>query len=74
MPVNSAVFFQHVDPFTDYRKTIYDISDETIRSNIIDLRLFEEFIKERNIDSITGPAVMAFQYYLKNDRQNTQRE
>ena len=52
MSVNSAVFFQHVDSFTDYRKTIYDISDETIRSNIIDLRLFEEFIKERNIDSI----------------------
>lgn len=71
MSVNSAVFFQHVDPFTDYRKTIYDISDQTIRSNTIDLRLFEEFIKERNFDSITGPAVMAFQYYLKKDRKNS---
>lgn len=54
----------------DYRKTIYDISHETIRSNTIDLRLFEDFIKERNYQTITGPAVMAFQYYLKKERKN----
>jgi site-specific recombinase XerD len=71
MSVNSAVFFQHVDSFTDYRKTVYEISDETIKSNLIDLRLFEEFIKQQHFESISGPAVMAFQYYLKNNRHNT---
>jgi site-specific recombinase XerD len=71
MSIDSTIFFQHVNSFIDYRKTIYQISDETIRSNIIDLRLFEEFVKDRHFDTITGPAVMAFQYYLKNDRLNT---
>lgn len=71
MSVNAQNFFEHVDSFMDYRKTIYEISDETIRSNTIDLRLFEDFIKERKYDSITGPAVMAFQYYLKKARHNS---
>jgi len=70
MSVSPSHFFEHVDSFMDYRKNIYDISDETIRSNSIDLGLFEDFIKERNYESIDGHAAMDFQYYLKNERDN----
>lgn len=71
MSVSTVSFFQHVDSFVDYRKTIYEISDQTIRSNSIDLRLFEDFVKQRNYQQITGPAVMDFQYYLKKERKNS---
>lgn len=71
MSVTTAQFFEHINSFMDYRKTIYEISAETIRSNSIDLNLFEDFIKERNYETITGPAVMDFQYYLKKERSNT---
>jgi len=70
MSVSTQMFFEHVDSFMDYRKTLYDISEETIRSNSIDIHLFEDFIKERNYDTISGPAVMDFQYYLKMERSN----
>ena len=69
--VKTDVFFQHVEPFMDYRKTVYEVSDQTIRSNRTDLMLFESFIKKRNLKSITGPAVMDFQVYLKKDRNNS---
>ena len=45
MAVTANDFFQHVDAFFDYRKQIYDISPETIKSNRVDLRLFETFIR-----------------------------
>jgi len=38
MSVSTAAFFEHVDFFIDYRKTIHEISDETIRTNRIDLK------------------------------------
>lgn len=71
MSVSATQFFECVDSFMDYRKTIYEISDETIRSNTIDLGLFGDFIKERHYESITSKAVMDFQYYLKRDRLNS---
>jgi site-specific recombinase XerD len=71
MSVSTSQFFECVDSFMDYRKTIYEISDETIKSNTIDLSLFEDFIKERNYESITSKEVMDFQYYLKKDRLNS---
>jgi site-specific recombinase XerD len=71
MSVITSHFFEHVDSFMNYRKTIYEISDETIRSNTIDLSLFEDFIKERHYESITSKEVMDFQYYLKRDRLNS---
>ena len=70
MSVSTAAFFEHVDFFIDYRKTIHEISDETIRTNRIDLRLFDEFIKERNIQTIEGPTLVDFQYHLKKVRKN----
>ena len=68
--LKTAVFFRHIEPFMDYRKTVYEVSDQTIRSNRTDLVLFENFIKERKIRAITGPVVMDFQKYLKKERAN----
>jgi site-specific recombinase XerD len=63
-------FFEHIDAFIDYRKDIYQVSDQTIKSNRVDLNLFKSFIKESGYQTINGPATMQFQYYLKNDRDN----
>ncbi len=71
MAVAAAQFFNHIDAFIDYRKTIYETSDQTIRSNCIDLNLFREFINERKATAIDGPTVMDFQYHLKKQRNNS---
>ena len=64
MTLVAKEFFEHVDSFMDYRKTIYEVSDQTIKSNMVDLRLFKGFIKRNKHEKITGPIVMDFQYYL----------
>jgi len=64
-------FFNHIDDFMDYRKTIYQTSDQTIKSNHIDLRLFKDFVDMKNYQYIDGRAVMDFQYYLKQQRLNS---
>ena len=71
MAVAAAQFFNHIDAFVDYRKTIYETSGETIRSNCIDLNLFRDFVKERKTEFIDGPTVMSFQYHLKKQRNNS---
>jgi site-specific recombinase XerD len=71
MAVSATQFFNHIEDFIDYRKTIYETSDETVRSNCIDLNLFRDFVKDRNADYIDGPIVMEFQYYLKKERKNS---
>jgi len=63
-------FFKHIDSFVDYRKEIYEVSDQTIRSNIIDLNLFKEFTEKQKYNSITGPVVMKYQVHLKHERMN----
>ncbi|GBE11748.1 hypothetical protein BMS3Abin13_00023 [bacterium BMS3Abin13] len=70
MPVTAEAFFDHLDSFFDYRRTVYEASEQTIRSNRIDLNLFKDFIDRRRDDVIDGPAVMDFQYYLKRERKN----
>ncbi|MBW2002666.1 MAG: tyrosine-type recombinase/integrase [Deltaproteobacteria bacterium] len=55
----------------DYRKTVYEVSDQTIKSNRTDIRLFENFIDNNHHEKIDGPVVMDFQYYLKKDRKNS---
>ncbi len=70
MTVIANDFFQHVDHFFDYRKQIYEISPETIKSNRVDLRLFETFIESIKDKTINGTAAIGFQYYLKNQRGN----
>lgn len=70
MAVAAVQFFNHIEAFIDYRKTIYETSDQTVRSNRIDLNLFKEYVKEQNAESIDGPTVMGFQYHLKKARKN----
>jgi site-specific recombinase XerD len=71
MPVAADTFFDHLESFFDYRSTVYEASQQTIKSNRIDLNLFKDFVDNRIGDTIDGPAVMAFQYYLKKERKNT---
>ena len=71
MAVAAEDFFVHIDKFMDYRKVVYETSDQTLKSNRTDLKLFREFIENQAYPAIDGPAVMDFQYYLKKDRGNT---
>ena len=70
MAVEATRFFEHMDDFLDYRKSIYCASKQTLKSNLIDLTLFQRFICGRNYSAIDGPSVMAFQYHLKKERNN----
>jgi site-specific recombinase XerD len=70
MPVTANTFFGHLDTFFDYRRTVYEVSEQTIKSNRIDLKLFRDFIDRRRDDTIDGPAIIDFQYYLKKERGN----
>jgi site-specific recombinase XerD len=70
MAVKVTGFFDYIDDFIDYRKDIYLASDQTLKTNRIDLKLFENFIGSKSHKSINGPAVMEFQYHLKKDRDN----
>lgn len=70
MAVNQALFFEHVDAFFNYRQDIYRVSEQTSKSNRVDLDLFKTFINAGRYKAISGPTVMAFQYYLKNQRDN----
>jgi integrase/recombinase XerD len=69
--VTKQHFFNHIDDFMDYRKTIYETSDQTIKSNSIDIRLFKDFLDMKDYHYIDGKAVMNFQYYLKQQRLNS---
>jgi len=68
---NPKIFFKHVDSFIDYRQTVYEASEQTTRSNIIDLNLFKNYLNEQKLKTITGKAVMGFQVYLKKQRLNS---
>ena len=70
MGVKTATFFQYMEPFLDYRKDIYGASDQTLKSNRVDLTLFKRFIHGEQYKIIDGPATMAFQYHLKEERNN----
>lgn len=70
MAVAPDNFFSHIDNFFNYRQDIYEISPQTVKSNRVDLDLFKNFICSQNAKNIDGPAMINFQYYLKNKRQN----
>ncbi len=70
MAVKAARFFKYIEAFLNYRKSIYDTTDQTLKSNRIDLTVFERFIQSKGYKTITGKATMAFQFYLKEDRLN----
>ena len=70
MGVSAKRFFDQLDTFFDYREAIYDVSPQTLKSNRVDLALFENFVAANNIRTINGQAVIGFQYFLKNERKN----
>lgn len=70
MTLPADMFFEHLDAFFSYRRDIYEISSQTDKSNRVDLCLFENFIRSRKQNTIDGPAIIGFQYYLKNERKN----
>ncbi|MBA3027503.1 MAG: tyrosine-type recombinase/integrase, partial [Desulfobacteraceae bacterium] len=71
MGVNPKIFFSQMEPFFNYRTVVYEASPQTIKTNRTDLNLFEAFIRDRNIKTIDGPAMIDFQFHLKNDRNNS---
>ena len=71
MAVAIQDFFGHIETFFDYRKSIYEASDQSIRTNRIDLKLFKDFINNGDYSVIDGLAVMDFQYFLKEKRKNS---
>lgn len=68
--VTKQHFFNHVEDFMSYRKTVYDISDQTRKSNLIDINLFKDFLDMKDYQVIDGKAVIDFQYYLRQQRLN----
>ena len=70
MGVDAARFFEHIDPFLNYRKDIYGASEQTLKSNRVDLTLFKRFICNKKYKLVDGHSTMAFQYHLKQDRNN----
>ena len=73
LATSPAIFFNYLDSFIDYRQTVYEVSDQTTRSNIIDLNLFKRYLDDQKFKEITGKAVMGFQVYLKIKRENAGR-
>lgn len=69
--ISTETFFNYVDPFIDYRQTVYEVSDQTTRTNLTDINLFKNYLQTHKCGSITGEAVMGFQVYLKEERLNT---
>ena len=70
MAVTANDFFRHMDDFLKYRQDIYQTSPQTIKSNRVDLNLFKNFMTSSDQNTVSGPAMIAFQYYLKNKRNN----
>ena len=70
MAMTAQDFSKYENDFLNYRQDIYETSPQTIKSNRVDLTLFKNFIHSRNEKIINGPAMIDFQYYLKNQRRN----
>jgi len=69
--VSKEQFFNYVDDFMRYRTIVYETSEQTNKSNAIDLKLFKSFVEMKRLQFIDGTAVMQFQYYLKQQRLNS---
>ena len=68
LATNPEIFFNHIDSFIDYRQTVYEVSEQTTGSNIIDINLFRRYVNGQHFKEITGQVVMGFQVYLKRQR------
>lgn len=73
MSVKAQLFFSNSAEFMEYRKTVHGVSSQTMKSNTVDLNLFQSFIENGNYEHINGQAVMDFQFYLKQERNNCGR-
>lgn len=69
--VSKEQFFNYVDDFMRYRTIVYETSEQTNKSNAVDLKLFKNFVEMKRLQFIDGTAVMQFQYYLKQQRLNS---
>lgn len=69
--VLSKKFFAHMDDYFEYRKDIYQVSAQTIKSNRVDINLFRSFIENNEHRKISGPVAIQFQYHLKKERNNS---
>jgi site-specific recombinase XerD len=69
--VSKDHFFNYVDDFMDYRKIVYETSEQTNKSNSVDIKLFKDFVEMKRLQYIDGKAVMDFQFYLKKQRLNS---
>jgi|GEM_PF-4916774 len=68
MAVNTKDFFNYIDDYFSYRQSIYEVSRQTVKSNRVDLNLFKHFIGSQHQKTVSGPAGIDSQFYLKNQR------
>jgi len=71
MPLSRKEFSENIESFLQYRTRVGYTTYETVRSDRIDLKLFDRFMIENNIEYVSGKTVIAFQDYLANERSNS---
>jgi site-specific recombinase XerD len=70
MSFKAETFSEHIEPFLSYRQQVGYATGATVRSDRIDLRLFENHLLKNNIETVNGTSVIAFQEYLSTVRKN----
>ena len=71
MSFKAETFSEHIEPFLSYRQQVGYATGATVRSDRIDLRLFENHLLKNNIEIVNGTSVIAFQEYLSAVRKNS---
>jgi site-specific recombinase XerD len=71
MSFKAETFSEHIDPFLSYRQRVGYATQATVRSDRIDLKLFENHLLKNNIETVNGASVIAFQEYLSAVRKNS---
>jgi site-specific recombinase XerD len=71
MSFRTETFSEHIDPFLSYRQRVGYATGATVRSDRIDLKLFENHLLKNNIETVNGTSVIAFQEYLSAVRKNS---
>jgi len=60
----------NIAPFLEYRNQTGYTRPSTSRSDAVDLKLYINFMRDNNHDSITGPSLIDFQQHLSKVRHN----
>jgi len=71
MSFKAETFSEHIEPFLSYRQRVGYATGATVRSDRIDLKLFENHLRKNNIETVNGASVIAFQEYLSAVRKNS---